>query len=81
MLQMRSATRGIRNDRVDRIEFKEIDHLLRLNFRLLEVAIVSVERAAADLGARSDHFATVFEEHFHGVAIDLGENEILNTPC
>ena len=79
MFQMRSATGRVRDDRVERIDLKLINETPCLHRRLLEVAVVGVQRTAATLLARGDHFAAVGKKHLDSVAVHFGKDEILDT--
>jgi hypothetical protein len=41
---------------------------------------MSMERSAAELQRRSLHLASICEENIGGIPIDVGKNEILDTP-
>src|SRR6056297_2464225 len=62
VFQMRTAPGRVRDDGVERFQIEAVDRRARLCPGLLEIAVVSVKRAAAALRPRRYDFATVREE-------------------
>src|SRR4051812_31910716 len=73
MLQMRTATASVGDDRVELIRRKLIELFSGELLGQFPFAIVRVERAATKLFRRRDHFATVACQHFDRVAVDVAK--------
>ena len=78
MAEVITTATGVGDDRVELRRRKEIDHPLGQCLGRIDFAIVRVERAAAGLDGRGVHFATVGQEDVRGIAVDVGEDEILD---
>src|SRR5690625_1197734 len=79
MLQMRTASGRIRDNRIERIEIKLIDISLRQLFCQLPFAVVTMKRTATRLQTRRHDFAIIRQKHICRIAIDVGKRQILNT--
>src|SRR5438046_7348739 len=78
MFEVRAATAGIRYDRIELLRRELINLFAGQLLRQFPFAIVSMKRAAAELLGRRDDFASVANQHFNGVAIDIAEHQVLS---
>ena len=77
VLQVRAAAAGIGDDGVELVGRELVDLLARELLGEFPFAVVGVERTAAELLRRRDDFAAVARQHFHGVAVDVAEDQVL----
>jgi hypothetical protein len=80
LLHRRSAARGVDDDAVDAGAFEDLDVVARQGARLVDVARVERECAAAALRGRRGDAASFGREHIHRRAIDVGKRETLDAP-
>ena len=78
MAEMVTAAAGVGDDGVELRRREKVDHPLRQRLGRIGFAIVSVKGAAAGLDGRRVDFAAVGQEDVRGIAIDVGEDEILD---
>src|SRR5919205_902037 len=78
MLQVRSTTRRVRDNRVELLRRDVLDLPPRQFARQFQFAVVRVQRSAATLIYRTYNLASVAREYFNRVPIHITENQILS---
>ena len=73
-----AAAARVRDDGVELGRREEVDHPLGQRLGRIAFAVVGVERAAARLDGRRVDFAAVGQKDVRGVAVDVGEDEVLD---